>query len=313
MTTLNIQQTLNQVLDLLDGFTADSDFLRKISLAFGEEKAAIISSDGLQSALNTLPAIDIRSSEELNGALGAFSASTATIYLSEDILSDQGLVVQVLLEEIGHYLDNYFGDGDTVGDEGELFSAVVRGVDLSESELIRIQTENDATVINLGKQLIEIEQATPIILTVTTTADQNDGSATNGLSLRDAILIANANTANTYIIELQGGQTYILNQVNSSPLVLGDENAAKTGDLDVLAGANITLKSVGNGQAIINAYQLGSKIRTGDRAFHVLAGGNLTLESITVTKARIGGIWIEQNGVATIDNSNITGNTAEFF
>jgi hypothetical protein len=89
MTTINIQQNLNIVLGLLDEFTSDSGFLAKISLAFGEEKAAIISPNSLLSALNTLPVIDIRSSEELNGAFGAFSAQNGNIYLSDGILSDQ--------------------------------------------------------------------------------------------------------------------------------------------------------------------------------------------------------------------------------
>ncbi|MFK0735036.1 MAG: hypothetical protein ACIWVG_28510 [Gloeotrichia echinulata HAB0833] len=48
------------------------------------------------------------------------------------------------------------------------------------------------------------------ILTVNTTADQNDGSAANGLSLRDAILIANANPTTDYEIQLTGGTTYNL-------------------------------------------------------------------------------------------------------
>ena len=134
----------------------------------------------------------------LGNARGAYASSTNVIYLSDQFVetaSPQQLEA-VVLEEIGHFVDAQVNTTDTVGDEGELFSALVHGVSLSPSELSRIKTENDHTVISLGGQAIAVEQATPIILTVTTTLDENDGSATigAGLSLRDAILIANANS-----------------------------------------------------------------------------------------------------------------------
>jgi hypothetical protein len=47
-------------------------------------------------------------------------------------------------------------------------------------------------------------------LQITTTLDQNDGTADNGLSLREALMIANNDTANEYVIELQSGGNYFL-------------------------------------------------------------------------------------------------------
>lgn len=47
-------------------------------------------------------------------------------------------------------------------------------------------------------------------LVVTTTLDQNNGNLSDGLSLREAILIANANPDTAYTIQLQGGLTYNL-------------------------------------------------------------------------------------------------------
>ncbi|MFM6307457.1 MAG: hypothetical protein ACKPGB_04155, partial [Dolichospermum sp.] len=116
---------------------------------------------------------------------------------------------------------------DSAGDEGEKFSALVRGQNLTTQELGRINIENDWANITVDGKVIAVEQAAPIVLTVTTTADQNDGSATGGLSLRDAILIANANPTTDYEIQLTGGTTYNLtsNGIN--------ENAALTGDLDI--------------------------------------------------------------------------------
>ena len=55
---------------------------------------------------------------------------------------------------------------------------------------------------------INDQQNTTTTLIINITEDQNDGSPNNGLSLREAIAIANANPNEDYIIKLQGGQTY---------------------------------------------------------------------------------------------------------
>ncbi|MFM7578726.1 MAG: hypothetical protein ACKO5Q_17560, partial [Microcystaceae cyanobacterium] len=105
----------------------------------------------------------------LQGALGAFSAQTNTIYLSDSLLSpsQSNQLTAVLLEEIGHYLDSRLNKVDTKGDEGELFSAIVRKIDLSPTELARIQTENDQTQLVLDSKLLTVEQATEVTLPLT--------------------------------------------------------------------------------------------------------------------------------------------------
>ncbi len=139
-----------------------------------------------------------------------------------------------------------------------------------------------------------------ITLKVNTTIDQNDGNKTDGLSLRDAIITANSNPNNDYIIELQGGQIYSLTQEGSS------ENNAKTGDLDIRNGANVTIKSV-NGQAIID----GSNLLFRDRIFQVLDGGNLTLENVKVFggKSTVGG-GIHNAGNLTLEGAIVSDNMA---
>lgn len=156
--TNNISEMLPKVLGLLEKFIFDSSFLTNINLVFGEEKATNISATEVQAAFKTLPAIDIRNSEELKGALGAFSASTGKIYLSETILSDQDVVIRVLLEEIGHYLDDYFGGEDTPGDEGDIFANVVLGNVLDAQTLKSLKTENDLGTIVIDEETIMIEQ-----------------------------------------------------------------------------------------------------------------------------------------------------------
>nr|MDZ8001586.1 Calx-beta domain-containing protein [Aulosira sp. DedVER01a] len=147
----------------------------------------------------------------------------------------------------------------------------------------------------------------PTILTVNTTADQNDGSATNGLSLRDAILIANANPTTEYEIQLAGGTTYNLssNGIN--------EDAALTGDLDIKSRSNVLYIVAVGGQATINA----SGLINSDRVFHVLAGGALSLQNVVVTGGKIsssrggGGIRVDYNGALDLYNTTISGNSAE--
>ena len=58
---------------------------------------------------NELPGIEIRSGSEINGAKGAFAITTNTIYLSKEFISQNasnpGVITNVLLEEIGHFVD----------------------------------------------------------------------------------------------------------------------------------------------------------------------------------------------------------------
>ncbi|MEA5534599.1 lectin-like protein [Crocosphaera sp. XPORK-15E] len=178
MTVTNLSQVVPTVLGILDDFALAPDFLTKISLVFGEEKAANITTNGLLSALNTLPAIDVRASEELNGGLGAFSSQTGKIYLSEGILNDQDLVIRVLLEEIGHYLDNYFGGDDADGDEGAIFASLVLGETLDATQLTQLQQENDHSKIIVDDVVIDVEMAD-----ITGDEGNNEITGTNGNDL----------------------------------------------------------------------------------------------------------------------------------
>jgi aerobic-type carbon monoxide dehydrogenase small subunit (CoxS/CutS family) len=60
----------------------------------------------------------------------------------------------VLLEEIGHFIDAQINSSDTPGDEGQLFSALVRGEVLTEEQIAAIQGENDAATITVDGQAI---------------------------------------------------------------------------------------------------------------------------------------------------------------
>lgn len=132
-----------------------------------------------------------------------------------------------------------------------------------------------------------------IVLNVTTTDDENDGSASQGkgLSLRDAILIANADPDNHYIINLPAGtyeltiQNVLLPETDSS--VDADtlfQSRLATGDLDIIG--NITIIGKDPQNTIIDAGTLRQPLPVpeepptdpvvvpsiGDRIFDVLSG-----------------------------------------
>ncbi|GFE69935.1 choice-of-anchor Q domain-containing protein [Chroococcus sp. FPU101] len=139
-----------------------------------------------------------------------------------------------------------------------------------------------------------------ITLTVNTTSDQNDGNATNGLSLRDAILIANQNINNDYEIVLTSSLRYRLT-------LSGNDNTGLLGDLDLINGSNVTIKTQGSQPAIIDAVGLAQR----DRIFNVLNGGKLQLENVVVTKGKInygGGIY--NTGQLTLVNSSVVENSS---
>ncbi|WP_308256205.1 choice-of-anchor Q domain-containing protein [Geminocystis sp. GBBB08] len=166
-----------------------------------------------------------------------------------------------------------------------------------------------------------------ITLNVTTTQDQNDGSSFQGLSLRDASLIANNNPSNEYIINLPAG-TYDLTIKNVliPPISDAENNTVdqatlfrsrlSTGDLDITG--NVTIIGVDPATTIINAGTLTQPLPVvvdpndpfpenpptptptiGDRVFDVISStrsgkstnGNLVIQNVTI-----------KNGTITEDN-----------
>jgi pimeloyl-ACP methyl ester carboxylesterase len=109
---------------------------------------------------NDLPHLRILDDAMMANAAGAYSATERTIYLSTSILQQDDLLGLVLAEEYGHYLDNLLNPGqDTVGDEGELFSYLLFGWDVSESDLVRVRAENDFAFLAIDGKPVLVEQS----------------------------------------------------------------------------------------------------------------------------------------------------------
>jgi Ca2+-binding RTX toxin-like protein len=60
-------------------------------------------------------------------------------------------------------VDAQVNTADTAGDEGELFSDLVRGVSLSAAELGRIQAEDDHAIAVIGGEQVAIEMSTSVV------------------------------------------------------------------------------------------------------------------------------------------------------
>ena len=154
-----VRESIASLTDRLQTFAQRSDFADQMGIAFGSSPA------GLQQAwadgLVVMPKIEIRSQSELKGALGAFAASENTIYLSLEFLqnSDRSAVEAVAMEEYGHYLDSFINTIDSPGDEGAIFAALVKGINLSDIALSQLKAENDHTVIVVNGQAVAVEQA----------------------------------------------------------------------------------------------------------------------------------------------------------
>ncbi|BAQ61688.1 alkaline phosphatase [Geminocystis sp. NIES-3708] len=167
-----------------------------------------------------------------------------------------------------------------------------------------------------------------VILNVTTTEDQNDGSTANGLSLRDAILQANANPSKEYIINVPAG-TYNLTIKNllTPPAIDEDENNRPdldtliesrkvTGDIDI--SGNITIigedpiNTIISGAGLQQTFSAGITYRVGDRVLDIVPGSVLSLNNVTVQDGilvrDVGPIEVDIDGDGSIDGDVQVGN-----
>ena len=157
-----VKNSANAIKDSLQNFANLPGFDEQMMLAFGDNIDVHWLKEEWRSQNFSFPEIEIVSSQQINGANGAFSNQTNKIYLAQEFLiadrSDIDAVTAVLLEEYGHYLDSKLNLVDTPGDEGAIFSALVRGEEIANSELQQLRNEDDSAVVNIDWEEIAIEQ-----------------------------------------------------------------------------------------------------------------------------------------------------------
>jgi VCBS repeat-containing protein len=160
----NLQEALQRVQGRLGGWVRDSDAYNALLLqAFGVQKSD--ASSALQASLSG-PGLGIRleilDGATLSGINGAYASATPhgdeRIYLNGAWLQSATApaIEAVLLEEIGHAIDQRLhGAADTRGDEGEIFSALLRGTTPATAAL----SEDDHHLISLNGNRVAVEAA----------------------------------------------------------------------------------------------------------------------------------------------------------
>ncbi|CCI23515.1 Calx-beta domain-containing protein [Microcystis aeruginosa] len=163
MTNL-LQSTLNKTYNQLKNFAGLNDFWNLFEIAFGTQYdytvATNLRSQWLVGDFSSFPQIEVLDSSILGNASGAYGTSTNKIYLAANFLdtATETDIIAVLLEEYGHFIDAHINQTDSAGDEGDIFSNLVRGNSLSAGTLQALKGENDHATITLDGQSIEIEQ-----------------------------------------------------------------------------------------------------------------------------------------------------------
>jgi Ca2+-binding RTX toxin-like protein len=216
--TSSLLPILPVVDDVLFDFAQSDGFWANLAIAFGASydvvKATELRQQWQSRNFSQIPPIEVLSDEVLGTANGAYSSSTNKIYLSASFLNtaSSAAIVNVILEEIGHYVDAQINQTDSAGDEGAIFAELVQGNSLDVATLDALRAENDQTTIIVNGESIQVEQAN---LTgtngndnITGTSDSDnifglDGNDTlSGLGGDDKIYGGNGNDS------LDGGDGY---------------------------------------------------------------------------------------------------------
>ncbi|WP_228036148.1 Calx-beta domain-containing protein [Microcystis sp. LEGE 00066] len=150
--------------DVLFNFAQSDGFWANLETAFGTSydvvKATQLRQQWQSRNFGQIPPIEVLSDEVLGTANGAYSSSKNKIYLSASFLNtaSSATIVNVILEEIGHYVDAQINQVDSAGDEGAIFAELVSGESLSSQQLQVLKLENDTAIVEIDGQQIQIEQ-----------------------------------------------------------------------------------------------------------------------------------------------------------
>jgi RHS repeat-associated protein len=158
-----LEEGIDLALKQLRLFQADPIHAEQLRPIFGNAW----SKDLLDELLNSIqagqgPQFEVLEDAQVE-ALGAYSSTTNKIYLSQKLLEqvkqDSSLLVSVVLEELGHYIDSKLNTTDSAGDEGQLFSLLVQQGFLSQTQLTTLQHQADQGEIMIEGQTVAVEFA----------------------------------------------------------------------------------------------------------------------------------------------------------
>ena len=156
-------QAINETKYILSGLSSNSQKDYIMGTAFGQDynqdSANQILTAWAQNNFTGTPHIKLVSAQNFNGA---FAKDNDTIYLSGEFVAankdNVGAVTGVLVEEVGHSLDSQINVKDAAGDEGDIFSRLVRGQSISAGELVSLKGEDDHGVLVVDGLSVGIEK-----------------------------------------------------------------------------------------------------------------------------------------------------------
>ncbi|MDE5072314.1 MAG: VCBS repeat-containing protein, partial [Trichodesmium sp. St5_bin8] len=159
-----IQCAWGEVRDQLADFILAPELEAHMEMAFGETVDSDMAKNEIQDILTgeNLPDIQVLPAADMDPVVGGFDSLTGTIYLADSLWLDtcgaeDGVLEDVLLEELGHFLDSLLSESDSPGDEGELWAGLVKGEELTESEVLRLRAQDDRVEIWVWGILVEVE------------------------------------------------------------------------------------------------------------------------------------------------------------
>ena len=266
-TSALLSKGLQTAKELLQIFVRGEEFAIQMHMAFGalfdESQLGLLQEQWLVGELGDFE-IQVSSAVELNGAQGAFALATNTIYLSQTLLDegDVDAIASVFLEEFGHFVDVQLnGAVDSPGDEGDVFSRLVRSEDISATQFQSLKGEDDQGKITLNDQLLVVEKndqiqyGDSIFGTIETPSDLDqytfDAQAGDKITLRlsDSSIILDSSfkifsPSNQEIPQVTGGvgsailEKTELSETGTYTITIFDDGANNTGDY------NFTLESI---------------------------------------------------------------------
>lgn len=244
---------------------------------------------------------EVRSNAEMQGLLGAFSASNGepTLYLNAAYLANASAeqVSQVLIEEIGHAIDHQLNRGqDSLGDEGHAFAALVIG---GNADLAANQIRDDHHVLTLDGQSLAVESAAPYNIAQTHFVPMPEDQIWSGIqnvysggsdNKIESIIAITATSKDTHVVYdhwEDGYENDIKNPVGTSSTRIWWYNASGQW-VDVKTGATLTDgHTVGNVTAMGQTLILRNQVNKNSMATVDFDGGDKigSTKAISVTRA----------------------------